>query len=367
MDYGAFSKNGQGEPNVKIVAGLNLVSIKPKVWDKASDYYLPQLDAVMVSYAQFHQSRTRYDQALEKGLHASLGIPKRVNIYLDNGAFKFSRVGGEVPREDYVKFVKDAEPDWHVIPQDYIPTPHMGDDEQLECLQKTMAVNQKYSYDGYIPVLHVSRYLDEYLRQFDEDKKLRRKDSCAIGGIVPNLLRAPKAMSYEKVLNSIYKVRQTFANKKLHLFGVGGTSTLHVAALLKMDSVDSVGWRTRAARGIVQLPGIGDRSIASLGNWKIREPSSQELERLRECQCPACQKYKLEGLKANLTHGFRNRATHNLWTLLEENRMIQEHLEAGTYEKWYKNHLHNSTYRPLIDLLVEKYLKQNDSVKQTGK
>ena len=80
-----------------------------------------------------------------------------------------------------------------------------------------------------------------------------------------------------------------------------------------------------------------------------------------ECQCPACQKYGLEGLKANLTYGFCNRATHNLWTLLEENRMIQENLEAGTYAEWYKEHLRNSTYRPLIDQLVEKHLKQNDN------
>ena len=46
-------------------------------------------------------------------------------------------------------------------------------------------------------------------------------------------------------------------------------------------------------------------------------------------------------------------ATHNLWTLLEENRMIQKHLQAGTYGEWYKEHLHNLTYRPLIDRIVE--------------
>ena len=33
--------------------------------------------------------------------------------------------------------------------------------------------------------------------------------------------------------------------------------------------------------------------------------------------------------------------------------MIQEHLEAGTYSEWYKEHLHYSTYRPLIDRIVE--------------
>lgn len=348
---------------MKIVAGLNLNSIEPRVWDPASDYHLSKLDTVMVSYAEFHRSPTRRNRAMEDGLHTSLNIPKRVKIYLDNGAFRFSRAGGEVPREDYVKFVEDAEPDWHVIPQDYIPSPHMSYYKQNKCLEQTMKANQEFSYDGYVPILHVSRCLNKYIRLFNEDEKLREKPIFAIGGIVPNLLRAPKAMSYKKILNSIYKVRETFANQKLHLFGIGGTSTLHVAALLGIDSVDSVGWRTRAARGLVQLPGVGDRSIADLGNWKVRKPNSQELEILKNCQCPACQKYGLEGLKKNRTFGFCNRATHNLWVLLEENRMIEEHLKAGTYAEWYTGHLHNSIYRPLIDILVEKHLKENNNTR----
>ena len=286
-------------------------------------------------------------------MHTSLSVPKDVKIYLDNGAFRFSRAGGEVPRTDYKAFVEKAKPDWYAIPQDYIPTPSMTYYKQNKCLEKTMAVNQEFSYDGYVPILHISRCLNKYIRLFNKDKKLRTKPILAIGGIVPNLLRASKSISYEKMLNSIYKVRKTFANQKLHLFGVGGTATLHVAALLKMDSVDSVGWRVRAARGLVQLPGIGDRSIADLGNWKVREPNSQELKILEKCQCPACQEHGVEGLKKDRTHGFCNRATHNLWTLLEENRMIQKHLADKTYVEWYKEHLHNSTYRPLIDKIVE--------------
>ena len=343
---------------MRIVAGLNLTSIKPKVWDESSDYYLPQLSAVMVSYAEFHQSPTRRCRAMEDGLHASLGIPEHVKIYLDNGAFRFSRAGGEVPRDAYEEFVKSTQPYWYAIPQDYIPAPRMSDEEQLECLQQTMAVNQKFGYDGYVPILHICRYLDEYFCQFEKSEKLEKKKSLAIGGIVPNLLRAPKAMSYGKTLDSVYKVREKFANKKLHLFGVGGTATLHVAALLGMDSVDSVGWRTRAARGLIQMPGIGDRSIADLGNWKVREPNTEELKLLEDCQCPACQEHGIEGLKKDRTIGFCNRATHNLWILLEENRLIQKHLKDGTYAKWYKDHLHNTIYRPLIDRLVEKHLKQ---------
>ena len=344
---------------MKIVAGLSLKGLKPPVWDTDSPYYLSDLKAVMVPYADFHYMPARRRQAMEVGLHASFGIPSYMSIYLDNGAFRFSRDEGEVPRQDYEAFVAQARPNWYAIPQDYIPTPRMSDVKQLECLQKTMDVNQSYSHDGYVPILHISRHLNEYLRQFKANERLRSKPIFALGGIVPNLLRTPKAMSYKEILNSVRQVRATFADRELHLFGVGGTATLHVAALLGLDSVDSSGWRVRAARGIVQLTGIGDRAVADLGNWKIREPSQEERKKLIECQCPACQQYGLDGLKANLIYGFCNRATHNLWTLLKENRMIQKHLKDKTYVEWYKDHLHNSTYRPIIDQIVEDW-KRDD-------
>lgn len=343
---------------MEIVAGLHLGSIKPRVWDPDSPYYLKELRAVMISYVYFHQSLRLRCRAIEEGLHTSLGVPECVQIYLDNGAFRFSQDGIEVPRQDYEEFVEQAKPNWYAIPQDYIPTPRMEDDEQLECLRRTMAVNQEYSRDGYVPILHISRHLDEYLRQFRTNKQLWEKPVFAIGGIVPNLLRAPKSMPREDVLDKVHQVREAFGNRKLHLFGVGGTATLHVAALLGINSVDSAGWRVRAARGLVQLSGSADRAIAGLGNWKVREPNKQELKELEECQCPACQKYGLEGLKKNRTFGFCNRATHNLWTLLEENRKIQKHLKDCTYTEWYKEHLRNSIYRPIIDQLVEKHLKQ---------
>src|SRR5436309_6904176 len=104
-------------------------------------------------------------------------------------------------------------------------------------------------------------------------------------------------MPYKEILDTLNSVREEFAAKKLHVFGIGGTATLHLAALLGMDSVDSSGWRNRAARGIIQLPGSGDRSIQNLGAWRGRVPNEIELERLIACACPACREHGLEGLK----------------------------------------------------------------------
>lgn len=101
--------------------------------------------------------------------------------------------------------------------------------------------------------------------------------------------------------------------------------------------------------------------VAELGNWRGRRPSSEEWERLSQCACPACKQCGLEGLKASGIDGSCNRATHNLWTLLEEARLIREHLAARTYAQWYKEHLVNSVYRPLVDKLLEMMSQERNS------
>lgn len=338
---------------MKIVAGISLKGINPRVWDPNSSYYLPDLQAVMVSYADFIEMPAKKRQAMEKGLHAYLGVPESVSIYLDNGAFYFLRKDGKVDWKDYEAFVQKAQPDWYPIPQDYIPTPKMDDLEQLGCLRQTMLVNRAHLHDGYVPVIHISRHLDEYLHQFQSEERLMAKPDVALGGIVPNLLRASKAMAYPDMLSKLHHTRTVLAEKKMHVFGIGGTATLHLAAVMAIDSVDSSGWRNRAARGIVQLPGRSERVVADLGNWRGRKPDEEEWRVLSACQCPACRQYGVEGLKANRLPGFCNRATHNLWVLLEESRLIEQHLEHGDYMDWYVDHVENSVYLPLIQEAVK--------------
>lgn len=341
-----------------IVAGLTLKNLKPRVWDSASPYHLPDLRAVMLSYSDFHHHPVQRRKAIAVGLHRWLGLPEHIKVYLDNGAFSFLRRAGETPRAEYEAFVEAAQPDWWPIPQDYIPTPRMTLAEQQMAYQRTMDVNLEYRRDGYVPIIHISRrpVLDEYVVAVKASTQLSEKNQIALGGIVPNLLRAPKAMPYRAVLEGLKQVRREFAEKQLHVFGIGGIATLHLAALLRMDSVDSSGWRNRAARGIVQLAGSGDRVVAELGKWRGRRPDKTEREKLAACDCPACQQFGLDGLKAGAMEGFCNRATHNLWTLLNEQRQIEHHLRAGTYESWYRNHLNNSVYLRLIDEVVSTAL-----------
>lgn len=337
---------------MQVVAGLTLKNLNPRVWDPFSPYFLPNVQAVMISYADFDKMAVARGRAIGVGLHTYLGVPEKTRIYLDNGAFYFLGRAGETPREPYEEFVALAKPDWWPIPQDFIPTGNMPHEDQLRCFTQTMEVNLAYQHDGFTPVIHISQFLEQYTVAVKANEHLAAKPGVALGGIVPNLLRAPKAMPYQDILASLLHVRREFADKLIHVFGIGGISTLHIAALIGIDSVDSSGWRNRAARGIIQLPGTGDRSVAALGKWRGRAPSPLEWEKLEGCGCPACRSSGIAGLKASGTEGFCNRATHNLWTLLEEARLIEAHLSAGTYSSWYKEHLDNTTYRPLIDQLV---------------
>jgi hypothetical protein len=111
-----------------------------------------------------------------------------------------------------------------------------------------MDVNRAYEYDGFVPVIHICGLLENYIQELKASRKLADKGRLALGGIVPNLLRSRKALSYADVLSSLIKVRNKFRRKAVHVFGIGGTATVHLATLLGMDSADSSGWRDRAAR-----------------------------------------------------------------------------------------------------------------------
>jgi 7-cyano-7-deazaguanine tRNA-ribosyltransferase len=55
-----------------LIPGLSLKNLKPRVWDVDSPYYLSNVQAVMVSYADFHRTPVHRRKAMEQGLHAYL-------------------------------------------------------------------------------------------------------------------------------------------------------------------------------------------------------------------------------------------------------------------------------------------------------
>ena len=97
--------------------------------------------------------------------------------------------------------------------------------------------------------------------------KTFRKNGSLRCAIVPNLLRKPKAMSYTSILiDLLQRADECSIKKRIDVFGVGGTATWIQTAFCSASTPwTPVGWRNRAARGIVQLPGSGERLVA--GTW----------------------------------------------------------------------------------------------------
>lgn len=309
----------------------------------------------MISYADFDLMAGKRAAAMRDGLHAALHFPPRISLFLDNGAFTFCRHEREAPVEEFCDFVAQARPDWFPIPSDSIPVPSMTSDEQRGCFRATMAMNRRYAgfEMPHVPVVHIGSMLPSYLRSIRSTPQLRALPHLAVGGIVPNLLRTGRAQPHLETLKALRDIRRAFSQSHLHIFGIGGTSTVHLAALLGFNSADSSGWRNRAARGLIQLPGTGDRMVADLGSWHGRLLSNEEWEILRECPCPACRHHGPDNIGAGATQGFAHRATHNLWVLLEEERWVREHLAAGTYEQEFRARLDNTIYLPLIERALQ--------------
>jgi hypothetical protein len=339
---------------LNVVAGLSLKNLQPRVWDSKSPFYLPDLTAIMVSYADFKLMPSRRRAAMRQGLRAYLKVPEQVSIFLDNGAYYFAANGGEPSASEYRQFVLKADPDWRPIRFDAIPAPQMAWQTQAACFRKTMGMNRSYQHDGFVPVVHAGRYLGRYIDEIERCPRLSAKECVALGGLVPNLLRTPNAPSYGRILDDLLTVRERFTEKRIHVFGLGGTATLHLAALLGFDSADSSGWRNRAARGIIQLPGSGERLVANLGKWRGRKLSRDEWGDLEKCRCTACQQFGVRGLRAKGIKGFSNRATHNLWILLQEVQWVNDRLSNGTYERCYRQRLQNTVYLPLIEKVLEQ-------------
>ena len=76
--------------------------------------------------------------------------------------------------------------------------------------------------------------------------------------------------------------------------------------------------------------------------------------------CPACRAHGIAGLKAHKLHGFCCRAAHNLWVLLEEEKWLSKHIAKGTYKQNYSRRVDNSTYKPIIDELLEAMASEDE-------
>ena len=227
----------------------------------------------------------------------------------------------------------------------------MSIEECDSAYSRTMRANRAAMRTNAAYIIHAGMSVAKYIKSI----KMLIKDDIsrriAIGGVVPHILKTKGALENVEIASQLLLIRRSFVGHNVHGFGLGSTATLHVARLIGLDSVNSSGYRHRAARGVIQLPGTGDREIAPLGSWGGRGLSIAERRQLCNCVCPACRLYGIKGLRAAGVHGFACRASHNLWVLYDELDWLNSHIADGTYGRVFQHRLKNSAYRGIVDMI----------------
>lgn len=337
---------------MEVVAGLTLKNLRPRVWDPQSPEYVPGLTAVMLSFDELRQRPKQRRQAVEHGL-ASILLPEsnadHIRVYLDNGAFACLRRGDEPAMTEFTQFVEAVKPAWYPVPADFIPLPSFSRQKQKCLFERTLAVLEANSGNGFCPVVHPGPWLDNYMEAL---QRLKQTKQLAIGGLVPHLLNSQGAQRRQTIA-MLRRIRKEFPGR-IHAFGIGGVVTLHLAAALEIDSVDSSGWRQRAARGLINLRGRGERQAVKLGSWKGRELTSMERLELARCRCPACRNSADNRLRRKGIEGFAARATHNLAVLLDEAELIRRHLKAGDFASWSLKRIRSNAMAEMVRVALDE-------------
>jgi queuine/archaeosine tRNA-ribosyltransferase len=117
---------------------------------------------------------------------------------------------------------------------------------------------------------------------------------------------------------------------------------MHLMFYTGADSVDSSGWRTKAAYGAIQLPGTPDRYISKRKKHKDYPKLTKEEKRmLDDCRCPACKRYSVD----SLMRSFQLRALHNAWVFQREVELARKLIAENTYEKYVEKILQKTQLR----------------------
>jgi 7-cyano-7-deazaguanine tRNA-ribosyltransferase len=309
------------------------------VWRSDHALGLPGVTSVMVSFGELQQRPLTYQSCLRQGLRRWFRVSGEV--FLDNGAFRLNRLGARPDISGYVAFVRQARPQWYPVPFDYMPTPAHSRALQRRKIRQTNSINLKYAPLGYVPVIHAGPLVDKQFRQLRERMQIPR---LAIGGLVPYLRHLNGTDRYD-VIQALGQVGRDY-NGKLHIFGVGGLVSLHIAALLSASSVDSAGWQVRAVHGVITLP-LEAGQISTRTRYRTGF-SKKVRDAVRACPCVACTTFGREGLFESGRSGFVHRSVHNLSMLLNENALIERMAERKDLRAWVTERFRSSPYSRLV-------------------
>ncbi|MEM1526087.1 MAG: hypothetical protein QXZ41_01105 [Ignisphaera sp.] len=271
--------------------------------------------------------------------------PTVVRVWVDSGGYQIMVKGLNIDLNSVIKRYQSIDGDIFIsldVPPQELCT--ASEDLVIRNVRNFEALYEKLEDKKIIPVVHC---YDSQLVLYSIDVyRSYGVEIIAFGGAVPPSMAKMGKGSRTIPLLALAIVRKAF-NGWIHALGIGGTSIIYKAlSILKVNSMDSSSWRTKAAYGKVMIPGLGERYVgnqhAKFGRKDLSDDDYKSLEEsLRKTSFPY-----IDNLR-NLLKSFRGRAIINAW--------IMKHFINVTYGnngyRWLLNYA--STYATLsIDELT---------------
>ncbi|MFW9995366.1 MAG: tRNA-guanine transglycosylase [Candidatus Odinarchaeota archaeon] len=358
-------KNGKKIQTPVFWLGYLFNGIKPweQISEKENDF---QIDNILINAYEIIKKEKMRKGIENEGLRGYLNF--KGNILMDSGGFLFQKKQVmDIEPETISELYDRLKPDMAVI-LDHPFSPREDKETNKNRWKKTLENTRIMMETGtdngttlLMPVIHgYSR--KELDVAFEEVRKISEPEVIGLGSMVP-LFRFFNAFSMINakerpylVIDLIRRVREAFPDAFLHVFGVGGTTTMHLLYSLGVDSIDSVAWRLKAAYGAIQLPGVGDRFVVSKNRKKGRvqlDDNKKDVELLGQCKCPICKekeiKERLDALDNTKAKTFEKRAIHNAWTYLYESKAIQKEIKEGDPHEFTDKRLEKSLFRKFFE------------------
>jgi len=275
-------------------------------------------------------------------------------LLLDSGAFTATMRGLKLSRERVIAIQERFNPDL-AIPLDYPFKPGMTVREMRYAWKKTKEnmlfwQNNTTLSGRILPTLHSwsKKALQQNIQWI---YKHIDAEYIALGVVVDKFFmnfrgffrdRQPSLSIIRNLYNAISIIKRT-TDFKIHVMGMGSSPLmLHITYYLGADSMDTIGWRRKAAFGKIILPERGERYICDrAGNFSRRRPTIHELKILSECDCEIC--------RVNPTLLFtdwRARAIHNEFVIKREAEKARQLLNIGrdAYEEYLDRVFAKSKY-----------------------
>jgi len=335
------------------------VGYPPKPWE-----YFP-METVMVNAHDFINKPSLYEEVCKKGIHKLLGFEGL--IMMDSGGFIFQKKEKiDIEPSKIIELYEKSKPDIGVIlDHPFSPEKSNSDNQKRweQTLQNTDFMIKNNGKIALMPVLH-GYSLKELKNACDQIKRINENPMLVgLGSLVPLLFNMKGSNRFKNprnfVIDATRLVRKEFPNSLLHTFGVGSTKTMHLMYSLGVDSLDSSGWRLKAAYGNIQLPGVSDRNPTSRNNGRS-SLNEKEKKILEQCECPTCKNKSLEEKIKSLDGPFPPRALHNAWVYVQERESYIKSLNEGTSREFTEKRLRGFFSKSYDYLINIKELKTLD-------